>query len=294
MPSLTSRLAVLLFPLLALAPSAHAEPGAWTAPLELAHAAFEVPDGVADAVVHVPEGFDPRPPVHVVVLLHGWSCCAESFVGTTPCGPRDPAPRGWGVSRHHDRAGTNTVLVAPQLALLERDSSPGRFSERAFFRSWLGEILEGPLSRRLGTRLDEGDLGTVTLVAHSAGYQTALAILENGDLPVTNVVLLDALYSGTERFVAWLAATPSRADAPSRHLVSVHTRLRSTSRQSALLARLARARLGRPAVATPSIAGLRRAVSAHAAVVAETPFGHGEVPARHLSEILSALGLPGR
>ncbi len=288
-----SRLRVFLFPLLALTPAAQAEPGAWTAPLELAHAAFEVPDGVADAVVHVPDGFDPRPPVHVVVLLHGWSCCAEGFVGTTRCGPRDPAPRGWGVARHHDRAGTNTVLLAPQLALLERDSSPGRFAESGFFRSWLDEILEGALSRRLGTRLAAGDLGSVTLVAHSAGYQTALAILDRGEVPVTNVVLLDALYSGTERFVAWLAA-PARADAPSRHLVSVHTRLRSTSRQSALLARLARARLGRAAVATPPIAALRRAVSTHAAVVTETPFGHGEVPARHLSEILGALGLPGR
>lgn len=283
----------ILVLVLALAAPARAEPGAWTAPLELAHAAFEVPAGVADAVVHVPEGFDARPPLHVVVLLHGWSCCAASFVGTTPCGPRDPAATGWDVGRHHDRAGTNTVLVAPQLALLERDSSPGRFAEPGFFRSWLGEILEGPLSRRLGARLAPSDLGTVTLVAHSAGYQTALAILERGGLPVTNVVLLDALYSGTERFVAWLGAS-ARQGAPARHLVSVHTRLRSTSRQSALLARLARARLGRASVATSPIAALRRAVATHAAVVAETPFGHGEVPARHLAEILGALGLPPR
>lgn len=266
--------------------TAFAEPSGWTAPLDLSHEAFVVPQGVADAVVHVPEGFDPQPPLHVVVLLHGWSCCAASFVGTTPCGPRDPATRGWGVARHHDRAGTNTVLVAPQLALLARDSSPGRFGERGFFRDWLREIVDGPLARRLGTA---PAVGEITLVAHSAGYQTALAILDRGEAPVTGVVLLDALYSGTERFVAWLAESPAR-----RRLVSIHTALRSTSRLSALLVRLARARLGRAAVTATAIARLRRSIATHAAVVAETPFGHGEVPARHLAEVLEGLSDAGR
>jgi pimeloyl-ACP methyl ester carboxylesterase len=274
---------------LALAPAlARAEPGPWTARLDLAHTAFSVPAGTADAVVHVPEGLDPTAPLHVVVLLHGWSCCAESFVGTTPCGPRDPATRGWNVARHHDRARTSSILVAPQLALLARDSSPGRFGERGFFRDWLAEVLAGPLAERVGRTVRPADVASVTLVAHSAGYQTALAIVDRGEVPVTNVVLLDALYSGTERFLAWVA------EADGRRLVSVHTALRSTSRQSALLARLARGRLGRRTVATVNIAALGRAIARHRVVTAETPFGHGEVPARHLAEILGSLGLPPR
>lgn len=267
---------------------AQADPGAWTSSLTLTHAAFDVPDAIPDAVVHVPEGFDAGTPLHIVVLLHGWSCCAASFVGSAPCSPADPASRGWGVARFHDRAGTNSVLVAPQLALLARDSSPGRFAEPGFFRAWLAEVLAGPLAERLGARRGPDDVGSVTLVAHSAGYQTALAILEHGEVPIASVVLLDALYSGTERFAGWLAAGTGRK------VVSVHTRLRSTARQSALLARLVRARLGRRAVAVAPIAALASSLPTHAAVIAETPFGHGEVPARHLAEILAGLGLPAR
>ena len=276
--------------LLAGAVPARAEPD-WTEALHLAHRSHRAPrPGVPSVVVHAPAGFDASVGLDLVVLLHGWSCCAAGMVGASGCAPDDPNANGWRLAGAHDRAGKNSLLVVPQLAFFERSSSPGRFSQPGFFRGFLRELLEDGLVSRLGGSRRVEDVASVTLVAHSAGFATVLAILAAGNVPVDNVVLLDALYAGEDRFVAWMEAPSDRRP---RRIVSIHTAARTTTARSRRLARRLRARLGpaRVAVDPPSLA---EAIDAHRAVVAQTSVGHGAVPAAHLASVLRGLPLRDR
>jgi hypothetical protein len=235
-------------------------------------------------VVHAPAGFDPRRPIRLVVFLHGYRGCAAVLAaeGPTRCRAGDPPQPGWGLAARHDEAGTGSLFVVAQLALSARDGSPGRFGREGGFRTFLDEVL-AQLSHELGGPRTVADLASITLLAHSAAFESALAVLRSGgvDDVLRHVVLLDALYSGGPAFLAWARG------APGRRLVSVHLGRGTTGeRNRDLAARAARA-LGEQASVGDG-AQLAEARD-HTVVVARSPASHGQVPARHLAEILRAL-----
>ena len=46
--------------------------------------------------------------------------------------------------------------------------------------------------------------GNIVLAGHSGAYRVMAYILQNGNLPVEQVILFDALYSETDKFLNWL------------------------------------------------------------------------------------------
>jgi hypothetical protein len=204
----------------------------FTRSLSLKHRAFHHP-GVPDAVVHG-RRLGPKAAVDVVVFLHGFGGCALAQASSVPvdCGPGHDRVPGRGLAREHARAGGDSVLVVPQLALMRRDGSPGRFARQGGFTSFLREVLDESLAAELGPGAF-GRVRRIALVAHSAGYQAALAILRSGDLSgrITDVVLLDALYGGTDEFAAWVAADARR------RLISLHGASGKPARNTGVLLR---------------------------------------------------------
>lgn len=261
--------------------------GAFTVELELESAAFAHP-GAPSVIVHASDAFDPARPLRLVVFLHGWSGCARMLVdeGAVPCRDGERTRDGWGLGARFDAAESDALFVVPQLALMARDGSPGRFLERGRFRAFLEEMLRA-LAPQIG-EVDLAEVSSVTLLAHSAGFETALAILSRGEVEVRHVVLFDALYRGVEPFAAWVA------ERESRRLVSLYTGTTRTAQQSVLLATRARALLSRREVAADPGGSLADAVRAHRVVVARSPASHGSVPSRHIPELLPALGLSAR
>ncbi len=247
--------------------------------LRLEHAAFDLPDGVPNVVVRL--GAGARPPARVHVLLHGFRGCAEVLVrsGPTRCGTRGPARRGWALGDSFAAAAPEGLLVVPQLALLARDGSPGRLARDGYLRALLDELRAAIVERRGAAAAPIAD-APITLLAHSAGFEAALAVLARGglDARIDRVVLFDALYAGAPRFLEWVAADSRRT------LVSIHTGRGATAASSRALARAARERLGEGAV----VEGTRAPREAGAArvVVLETNAPHGEVPARHFADAL--------
>ena len=242
-----------------------------TAEARLQLSAHRVPAGAPTVVVHSPEGLDPTR-VDLVIYLHGWESCARRVVATGPVACTNGGPRaaGQGLALQHDLAGTNSVLVVPQLPWLARSGAPGRFNEPGFFQAWRRELVAGVLGPELGVPGPEVP-GRTVLVAHSGGYNTALAILRgNGGAEISGIVLLDALYGGQDTFGDWLLA------AGDRRLASLYTpHPGTTSRSLQLLAR-----------AGPTVGGRL--------LVAPTAAAHGEVPARELSTTLRWLDLAAR
>ncbi len=221
--------------------------GPWTVELELASAPFDT-ESAPSVVVHAPPAFDPARPLRLVVFLHGWNGCARLLMrtGPTSCRDGDPSREGWALARRFDEAGTDALFVIPQLALLRRDGSPGRFLQDGRFRAFLREMLTALHLDAAADRIE-----SVTLLAHSAGFEGALALLAHGGIDIDHVVLFDALYRGIQPFTSWAA------EAPSRRLVSLYTGGR-TERQSRLLARHARRFLERESIASDPPESRRR------------------------------------
>ncbi len=232
--------------------------------------------GAPTWIVHHPGTHaDPFPP-HWVIFLHGWNGCARgiAFAGQVSCRDGENSRKlGFGLMEQHTRAHTNSLLLIPQLAWKKRTGDAGRFARDGFAREQLRSLINGPLRHRAGrkarpARWSLSRIQTITLVAHSAGFETALAILEHGGLnaKIKRVVLFDALYSGTERFARWLA------EEPDRRLLSLHIGRGATARQNRRLARMMRKTSG----------------GEHRLTVTRTRHSHGAIPTKELAAVLRA------
>lgn len=266
---------------------AHAQ---WTVPLQVPHAAFTTP-GVPSALVHASPRFDPSKPLHLVVYLHGYMACTEMLMGEGPvrCTPSSAEMPGRKLAREHDAAGTNTLLVVPQLALLQRTGKPGCFAQRGCFRAFLEEVLAALPKQRVAPTKSLADVATVTLIAHSAGYEAALAILQHGDIDplVRDVVLCDALYAKGEAFLAWIAGHREA------RLLSLHLRGGRPARNSAKLLRQAQRSLGARHAARIELeiddASFATALDRTRVATARVGGAHRDVPTRYLAAVLRAL-----
>jgi pimeloyl-ACP methyl ester carboxylesterase len=286
--------AVAAFALAVLAqqPLAAQVAGGFTLSAKMRTAAFHSPE-VPAVLVHAPAGFDAKPPLHLVVFLHGFNGCTAVLAasGPTRCRPGGPEYAGYGLSQVHDSAGTNTLLVIPQLALMRREGDPGCFARAGCFRRFLQELLSETLASQLGGARSLHDVGSVTLVAHSAGYRAALAILQHGEVSarVRSVVLMDALYGEAEAYASWLVHAPSDA-----RLISIYLPGSKTQAGNRTLLRIARRQLGATRVQKLDGALLPPAMAPLRLLVAEGHTPHKLVPEGYLVPVLRALGLPAR
>lgn len=262
----------------------------WTRRLNLEHAPFDHGDA-PDAIVHAPAGFDPHAPLRLVVFFHGYRGCAEVLFSegeAVRCRPGDPPERGWGLAARHDEAGTNTLFVIVQLAFAVRDGSPGRFARPGRARAFFDELLIA-IESELGSRRRFDELASITLLAHSAAFETTMALVRVGQIEdkLRHIVLFDALYNGGPLFLSWVRGGTS--DAP-RRLVSFHGGRGRTGERNRELARRAVRERGIRASAGD---GARvQDARDHEVVIARTSTPHAAFPARHMAETLRALGLP--
>jgi hypothetical protein len=148
------------------------------------------------SLFYLPTGFNLRQPAYLVVFLHGNNATLErDVVG------RQHIPRQLAQSR------INAVLAAPQFASDLRDSSPGNFWRAGYFSKWLAEagITLAKLHGQGATAADFARL-PVILVAYSGGYFPAAWCLKLGGASrIKGVVLMDALYGDTDKFLTWIA-----------------------------------------------------------------------------------------
>jgi hypothetical protein len=286
-------LLVLSVPGIALAtPGGEALSEALTFDAELKSAPVHIAS-IPNVAVHVPAGFDTAGAVHLVVYLHGLRGCLPVLMGrgTSRCEANRSEPQlGWDLGAHHDAAKTQSIFIVPRLHYEKRGGQPGAFGRAGGFRVFLDELLTGPLSTRLKRKLTRADVASITLVAHSAGYETAIAILERGEVSklVRAVVLLDALYAFHERYARYVL---EHVDGGLR-LIVINLRGGKPARESSKLERRLVHELGRERVAIATASAIPETVAAHPIVFADGDGPHGRLPQRHMAEVLAGIGLP--
>ena len=103
-----------------------------------------------------------------------------------------------------DASGKNAILVVPQGPFNAPDSFDGKLEDTNGFARFMAEVVStlkssGALAQR------NFEIGNIILSGHSGGYHVMAAIVDHGGLPdkIREAWLFDALYAGTDDFVAW-------------------------------------------------------------------------------------------
>jgi hypothetical protein len=136
-----------------------------------------------DAMVRVPENFDPTKPINIVIYNHGFFDSAKSAVTNAD------------LSEQMAKAPPNTVLIVPewQKKPASATSDQGTFEKSGQFKGMLQDIFDGTPELK-GKSLQNVD--HIGIVSHSAGYEPTESELYNNDFgdKVNSVTLLDSLY----------------------------------------------------------------------------------------------------
>jgi hypothetical protein len=189
------------------------------------------PASYPSVVVVVPSGFRVTKPLPVVIWLHGLGNCAANVVRDKDgeCTPDAGARTSFQLATHLEASGRNALLIVPQLTFDSGSDDPGNLAAPGGLRALLTETL-ADLQAALGP-ITVDDLDPIIVAAHSAAWRTSSAILQAGDVRVTELWELDSLFDGIPQFVAWIQTDlPSFVGVPpKRRFATVYTDLTDTN-----------------------------------------------------------------
>jgi len=198
--------------------------------LTLAAGAFPPTSDHPSALAYLPSGFDPTPPLSIVVYLHGFENCVENIVRPTgeaqACTPGGPVRIAHNLIAQLEASGKNAMLLCPEVAFDRSSSDPGKLGTTDGFRALLTETLT-KLRPVLGT-IDlskPGQLGPVALASHSGGYAAAAAMATRGGVPISELYLLDSLYGYSTDFENFIRKDLAglSGSTPRRRFATVYT-----------------------------------------------------------------------
>jgi hypothetical protein len=145
-----------------------------------------------DAMVRIPENFDPSKPINLVVYNHGYYTSAPQAFSEEH------------LAQQMTGAPPNTVLIVPEWQSAPGSKSPGEgsFGNSGQFDAMVQDIFNHTPELK-GKTLN--DIGTVGLIAHSAGYEPAEQELYSNRLGarVNSVTTLDSNYDNSG-FDPWI------------------------------------------------------------------------------------------
>ena len=130
--------------------------------------------------------------VDLIFWFHGWH------------NNIDTAAAYYQLTRQLLLSGLNAVLVLPEAAKDAADSYGGKLEKPGVFRDLVADVLKELKNKKMiGEHCESGH---ILLGGHSGGGEVISYIVENGHIEINEVVLFDALYDGTEKFMDWIKA----------------------------------------------------------------------------------------
>ncbi len=169
----------------------------------------------------IPKNFRVADKIDFVVHFHGWR---NTVAGTL---------EQFKLVEQLCASGRNAILIVPEGPRNAADSFGGKLEDTNGFKAFMDEAVEKLRASGALTGSERGlqsasassgaaalmwpegrapEIGNLILSGHSGGYHVMAAILDHGGLPkkIREVWLFDALYGGTENFVAWQKAENGR------------------------------------------------------------------------------------
>ena len=181
---------------------------------------YSAAEHYADSTVaiFIPKGFRENGPIDFIVHFHGWN---NTVAGTLS---------QFQLVEQLVASGKNAVLVVPEGPRDAPDSFGGKLEDTNGFKNFMSEVVETLRTRSILKKTNFTP-GNIILSGHSGGYHVLSAIVDHGGLPVKEVWLFDALYGGTENFLAW-------SDRQAGRLLDIYTDHGGTSNETVRLIKL--------------------------------------------------------
>jgi hypothetical protein len=145
-----------------------------------------------DAAVIVPRGYDPEKPTRMLIYNHGFRTDAHTALSYSQ------------LTEQMKSADPQTILVVPEWQARpgSESSARGKSDEQGFYKGMLNEIMQ-KTSELKGKTVD--DIASMGIIAHSAGYNPAMAQLYKNGLQdkITSVTVLDSMYN-SKAYDGWI------------------------------------------------------------------------------------------
>jgi hypothetical protein len=149
----------------------------------------------SSVLIIAPQKLDAKQSVDLVFWFHGWR------------NNIDTAAVKYQLTRQFLASNLNAVLVLAETAKDSPDSYGGKLENTGVFKALVGDVLKGLKEQHLtGANCKSGH---IFLAGHSGAYRVIARMIQNGQMPVNETILFDALYAETEKFMTWIKADQS-------------------------------------------------------------------------------------
>ncbi len=146
-------------------------------------------------LVIAPKKLDARKAVDMIFWFHGWRNHVDS------------AASFYQLTRQFIASHENAVLILAETAHDAPDSYGGKLEDQGVFKALVGDVLSELKTRRLVGKDCKPE--HILLAGHSGAYRVMARIIQNGQMPIDEAILFDALYGETDKFMAWIKANPA-------------------------------------------------------------------------------------
>ncbi len=151
----------------------------------------------SSVMIFIPNGFSPEEKTDFVFYLHGWynnidSACVQ-----------------FNLIEQFANSKKNAILIFPEGPKNAPDSFGGKLEDKNGLKNLISDIV-GFLKSKHKIKTDK--VGKVVLAGHSGAYRAISFCLMHGGLTknISDVILFDALYSQTDKFIHWITGFNGR------------------------------------------------------------------------------------
>lgn len=146
-------------------------------------------------LIIAPKNLDAKKKVDLIFWFHGWRNNVDS------------AAIRYALTAQFAASQLNAVLVLAETAKDSPDSYGGKLENTGDFKALVTDVLDALKSKKLAGK--KCVAGHVLLSGHSGAYRVMARIIKNGQVPVNETMLFDALYAETDIFMDWIKADSS-------------------------------------------------------------------------------------
>ena len=153
---------------------------------------YDAPDHYMDSsvIIITPKNLDAGKKVDIVFWFHGWGNNIDSAVVR------------YKLAKQFAASKVNAVLVLAETTKDAPDSYGGKLEQEGVFKNLVNDVLTKLKTEKIISKKCEP--GNIILAGHSGAYRVMAYILQMGNIPVKEVILFDALYAETNKFLNWL------------------------------------------------------------------------------------------
>ncbi len=138
----------------------------------------------------IPPGLKANKTVDLIFWFHGW------FNNI------DTAAEFYALTRQFIASNRNAVLVLAEATKNAPDSYGGKLEQQGMFKGLVADVLQQLKTNHAVPAKTEA--GNIVLAGHSGAFRVIAYILQNGQAPVQEILLFDALYSQVDKYKAWI------------------------------------------------------------------------------------------